>query len=84
MTDGPALRALIIRERPHWVIPEIEAIATETLCDLESEGLTQVIPTAEAAWLTMQREGIRRLAAEELNLPTSGYAFAENIPVAYR
>lgn len=78
MTDGPALRALIIRERPHWVIPEIEAIATETLCELESEGLTQVIPTAEAAWLTMQREGIRRLAAEELNLPTSGYAFADS------
>ena len=78
MTDGPALRALITRERPHWVIPEIEAIATETLCELESEGLTQVIPTAEAAWLTMQREGIRRLAAEELNLPTSGYAFADS------
>lgn len=78
MTDGPALRALITRERPHWVIPEIEAIATETLRELESEGLTQVIPTAEAAWLTMQREGIRRLAAEELDLPTSRYAFADS------
>ena len=78
MTDGAALRALIAEERPHFVVPEIEAIATETLRELESEGLTQVIPTAEAAWLTMQREGIRRLAAETLGLPTSRYAFADS------
>lgn len=78
MTDGAALRALITQERPHWVVPEIEAIATETLRELEAEGLTQVIPTAEAAWLTMQREGIRRLAAETLGLPTSRYAFADS------
>ena len=78
MTDGAALRALITQERPHFVVPEIEAIATETLRELEAEGLTQVIPTAEAAWLTMQREGIRRLAAETLGLPTSRYAFADS------
>ena len=78
MTDGALLRELIALERPHWVVPEIEAIATETLRALEAEGLTKVIPTAEAAWLTMQREGIRRLAAEELGLPTSRYAFANS------
>ena len=78
MTDGALLRELIVLERPHWVVPEIEAIATETLRELEAEGLTKVIPTAEAAWLTMQREGIRRLAAEELGLPTSRYAFADS------
>ena len=78
MTDGALLRELIVLERPHWVVPEIEAIATETLRELEAEGLTMVIPTAEAAWLTMQREGIRRLAAEELGLPTSRYAFADS------
>lgn len=78
MTDGALLRELIALERPHWVVPEIEAIATETLRALEAEGLTKVIPTAEAAWLTMQREGIRRLAAEELGLPTSRYAFADS------
>jgi len=78
MTDGALLRELIVLERPHWVVPEIEAIATETLRALEAEGLTKVIPTAEAAWLTMQREGIRRLAAEELGLPTSRYAFADS------
>ena len=78
MTDGALLRELIALERPHWVVPEIEAIATETLRALEAEGLTQVVPTAEAAWLTMQREGIRRLAAEELGLPTSRYAFANS------
>jgi phosphoribosylglycinamide formyltransferase 2 len=78
MTDGALLRELIALERPHWVVPEIEAIATETLRALEAEGLTKVVPTAEAAWLTMQREGIRRLAAEELGLPTSRYAFANS------
>ena len=75
MTDGAQLRALIERERPHLVVPEIEAIATPTLVELEREGL-RVIPTARAAWLTMNREGIRRLAAEELGLPTSAYRFA--------
>jgi phosphoribosylglycinamide formyltransferase 2 len=75
MLDGAALRAVIEQERPHYIVPEIEAIATDTLVELESEGYT-VIPTARAARLTMNREGIRRLAAEELGLPTSPYRFA--------
>ena len=75
MSDHAALRELIERERPHRVIPEIEAIATSVLIELEKSGL-EVIPTAKAALLTMNREGIRRLAAEELNLPTSKYRFA--------
>ncbi|MGA7801141.1 MAG: formate-dependent phosphoribosylglycinamide formyltransferase [Gammaproteobacteria bacterium] len=79
MADGPALRALVERERPHIIVPEIEAIATDTLAEIESEGLAQVIPTARAAQLTMNREGIRRLAAEELGLPTSRYAFADTL-----
>lgn len=78
MTDGVALRAVIERERPHLVVPEIEAIATEMLVEIERKGLAEVIPTARAALLTMNREGIRRLAAEELTLPTSRYAFAES------
>src|SRR3954471_3519538 len=65
MTDGAQLRALIERERPALVVPEIEAIATDTLVALEAEGVTEVIPTARAAQLTMNREGIRRLAAEK-------------------
>lgn len=77
MTDGPALRAIIERERPHLVVPEIEAIATDMLLEIEREGLAEVIPTARAARLTMNREGIRRLVAEELGLPTSPYAFAD-------
>ncbi len=77
MSDPDALRDLIERERPHRVIPEIEAIATPVLLELEASGL-QVIPTARAAFLTMNREGIRRLAAEELGLPTSRYRFAES------
>jgi len=77
MTDGTALRALIEAESPDLIVPEIEAIATETLCKLESEGFT-VIPTAKATKLTMNREGIRRLAAEDLGLKTSPYRFAEN------
>ena len=77
MTDGPALRAIIERERPHLVVPEIEAIATDMLLDIEREGIAEVIPTARAARLTMNREGIRRLVAEELGLPTSPYAFAD-------
>jgi phosphoribosylglycinamide formyltransferase 2 len=79
MTDGAALRELIVRERPALVIPEIEAIATETLRELEAEGVVEVIPTARAAYLTMNREGIRRLAAEELALPTSPYRFAGSL-----
>lgn len=76
MLDGAALRALIESEQPAFIIPEIEAIATDELVALESEGW-QVIPTARAARLTMNREGIRRLAAEELGLATSPYQFAE-------
>ncbi len=76
MLDGAALRALIEQEKPDLVVPEIEAIHTPTLIELEKEGL-RIIPTARAAWLTMDREGIRRLAAEELQLPTSRYRFCE-------
>ncbi len=79
MTDGPALRAIIEAERPQLVVPEIEAIATDMLLDVEREGIAEVIPTARAARLTMNREGIRRLAAEELGLPTSPYAFADSL-----
>lgn len=80
MTDGAALRELIERERPALVVPEIEAIATDTLVALEAAGVTEVIPTARAAKLTMNREGIRRLAAEQLGLPTSPYRFADSLP----
>jgi phosphoribosylglycinamide formyltransferase 2 len=76
MLDGAELRRVIELERPACVVPEIEAIATETLLALEQEG-QRVIPTAKAAWLTMNREGIRRLAAEELGLRTSPYRFAQ-------
>ncbi|HEX8233014.1 MAG TPA: formate-dependent phosphoribosylglycinamide formyltransferase [Caulobacteraceae bacterium] len=79
MTDGAALRALVERERPHLVVPEIEAIATGALLEIEADGLAEVIPTARAAHLTMNREGIRRLAAAELGLPTSPYAFASSL-----
>lgn len=78
MLDGAALRAVIEQEKPHYIVPEIEAIATDTLVELESEGYT-VVPTARAAKLTMNREGIRRLAAEELGLPTSPYRFADSV-----
>ena len=78
MLDGAALRAIIEQEQPHFIVPEIEAIATATLIELEGEGYT-VIPTARAAQLTMNREGIRRLAAEELGLPTSPYQFADSL-----
>lgn len=78
MLDGAALRAVIELEQPHYIVPEIEAIATATLVELEAEGFT-VIPSARAAQLTMNREGIRRLAAEELGLPTSPYAFADTL-----
>ncbi|WP_028695269.1 formate-dependent phosphoribosylglycinamide formyltransferase [Pseudomonas cremoricolorata] len=76
MLDGAALRAVIEAERPHYIVPEIEAIATATLVELEHEGFT-VVPTARATQLTMNREGIRRLAAEDLDLPTSPYHFAD-------
>ena len=79
MADPQALRALIERERPHIVVPEIEAIATDALLEIERAGLAQVIPTARAAKLTMNREGIRRLAAETLALPTSPYRFASSL-----
>ncbi|NWG39008.1 MAG: formate-dependent phosphoribosylglycinamide formyltransferase [Hydrogenophilaceae bacterium] len=79
MADPRALRALVEQEKPHVIVPEIEAIATDELVDIEDEGRTIVIPTARAAWLTMNREGIRRLAAEELGLPTSPYAFADSL-----
>ena len=79
MSDGSALRALIEAEKPHLVVPEIEAIATETLLEIEAAGLTEVIPTARATNLTMNREGIRRLVAEKLGLPTSPYVFANNL-----
>ena len=75
MLDGAALRAVIEKEKPDFIVPEIEAIATDTLLELEAEGYT-VIPTARAARLTMNREGIRRLAAEELCIKTSPYRFA--------
>ena len=78
MTDGVALRKLVEAERPDLIVPEIEAIATETLAEIEKDGLAEVIPTARATQLTMNREGIRRLAAEELGLPTSPYAFASS------
>jgi phosphoribosylglycinamide formyltransferase 2 len=77
MLDGAALRAVIEQEKPDYIVPEIEAIATDTLVELESEGYN-VIPTARAARLTMNREGIRRLAAEELGITTSPYRFAAN------
>lgn len=79
MTDAYALRAVIEQEKPHLVVPEIEAIATEVLAEIEEEGLAEVIPTARATQLTMNREGIRRLVAEELELPTSRYAFADSL-----
>ena len=78
MLDGAALRALVMREQPHFIVPEIEAIATPELLTLEREGHT-VVPTARAARLTMDREGIRRLAAEELGLATSPYRFADTL-----
>jgi len=76
MLDGEALRAVIEKEQPHFVVPEVEAIATDTLAEIEREGVVTIIPTARATQLTMNREGIRRLAAEELGLTTSPYRFA--------
>lgn len=76
MLDADALEAAIREIKPHYVIPEVEAIATPKLVELENEGIIKVTPTANAAWLTMNREGIRRLAAEELGIKTSPYRFA--------
>lgn len=77
MLDGNALRRVVEQEKPHYIVPEIEAIATSTLLELESEGF-HVVPSARAAHLTMNREGIRRLVAQELDIPTSRYVFAEH------
>ena len=79
MTDGAALKEIVDREKPDFIVPEIEAIATKTLMEIEKEGNITVIPTAKAAFLTMNREEIRRLASEELDLPTSRYIFAEDL-----
>jgi len=78
MTDTAAVKNLIAREQPHFIIPEIEAIATQALLDIEAEGRCTVVPNARAIQLTMNREGIRTLAAEQLNIPTSSYAFAQS------
>ena len=79
MTDAKALRDLIILEAPHIIVPEIEAIATDELAKIEAENIAEIIPTAKAIQLTMNREGIRCLAAEELDLPTSKYGFASSL-----
>jgi phosphoribosylglycinamide formyltransferase 2 len=79
MTDAVALRALVESENPHLIVPEIEAIAIDALAEIEAAGRARVIPTPRAVQLTMNREGIRRLAAEELKLPTSPYAFASSL-----
>ncbi|UJS24967.1 formate-dependent phosphoribosylglycinamide formyltransferase [Thiothrix winogradskyi] len=79
MADPQALRALVAAEQPHFIVPEIEAIATDELAAIEADGLATVIPTARATQLTMNREGIRRLAAETLGLPTSRYHFASSL-----
>jgi len=77
MTDVQAVKQLIAAEKPNFIIPEIEAIATAALAEIEAEGISQVVPNARAVQLTMNREGIRTMAAEELGVPTSSYAFAE-------
>ena len=79
MTDGRAVRELVLREKPDLVVPEIEAIATDELVRIEAEGLARVIPTANAAHITMNRERIRRLAAEECGLATSRFAFCSSL-----
>jgi phosphoribosylglycinamide formyltransferase 2 len=79
MADGAALRALVEKEKPDYIVPEIEAIATDMLVEIERDGLATVIPTARATQLTMNREGIRCLAAETLGLPTSPYKFASSL-----
>ncbi|MDD5215766.1 MAG: formate-dependent phosphoribosylglycinamide formyltransferase [Methylococcales bacterium] len=78
MTDGEAVKALIAQEKPHFIIPEIEALATDTLAEIEEQGSCTIVPNARAIQLTMNREGIRTLAAQTLSLPTSNYAFAQS------
>ena len=78
MTDPEAVKKLIAQEQPHYIIPEIEAIATAALADIEAEGRCTVVPNARAIQLTMNREGIRTLVAKQLNIPTSDYAFAQS------
>ena len=78
MTDAAALKALVEKEKPHFIVPEIEALNTDVLADIENSGIATVIPTVRAVQLTMNREGIRRLAADELKLPVSPYAFARS------
>ncbi len=78
MTDASALKALVEKEQPNLIVPEIEALNTDALADIEKSGISTVIPTVKAVQLTMNREGIRRLAAETLKLPTSSYAFARS------
>ena len=79
MADAGELKQLINQIQPHLIVPEIEAIATEVLLEIEAENIATVIPSAKAVNLTMNREGIRRLAAEELGLPTSDYRFADSL-----
>jgi phosphoribosylglycinamide formyltransferase 2 len=83
MTDAAALKRLIEQERPDIIVPEIEAIATDVLVEIAAAGVATVIPTARAAQLTMNREGIRRLAAETLSLPTSPYKFADSLEAVH-
>lgn len=78
MTDGEALKALVAKEKPHLIVPEIEALNTDALAEIEQAGISTVIPTVKAVQLTMNREGIRRLASEILKLPTSPYGFARS------
>jgi len=84
MTDGDAVKAVIAAERPHFIVPELEAIATDALAEIEAAGGTTIVPNARAIQLTMNREGIRQLAAEALGLPTSKYAFAETFEALQR
>src|SRR5688572_20717 len=79
MADGAALRELVEHERPQIIVPEIEALDTRALMEIERLGIARVIPSARAAQLTMDREGIRQLAAEVLGLPTSPYVFASSL-----
>jgi len=79
MSDPAQLRELVEAEHTHFVVPEIEAIATPMLQELEAAGSVRIVPTARAARLTMDREGIRRLAAQTLGLPTSPYCFCDSL-----
>src|ERR1700755_1268773 len=79
MTDAKALRAVVEKERPHFLVPEMQALATDELARIKADGLCTVIPTARAAHITMNRERIQVLAAEDLKLPTSPYAFASSL-----